>query len=283
MTEKSKQLLKYMQNNWERILFASAGIFLICHALILVLYGSTTDAVIVFGLGFLSFIYANVSRFKRFKGFGFEAELWEDKKKEAEDLIERLKSIVSIYTRELVLGNVRSGRWGDGANWRDHWKIYDDLVDQHSVLGQKINFSELKKSMDDYFLFDTSMPLIGVMQRKINEGESVARKKIQEEFGQPVKDAKGYGRRIKSLSEIEKKIDNAFEVSMKSNLAECALVLWRHAQRDFREKFDVDLKIDQDIIEQLSVLSNLYDSRPIKITDSLIKWSEETIEKYNRY
>ena len=36
-----------------------------------------------FAMAFVSFIWANISRFKRFKGLGIEAELWEDKKKEA--------------------------------------------------------------------------------------------------------------------------------------------------------------------------------------------------------
>ena len=73
-----------------------------------------TNAGIVFGLGFLSFIYANVARYKRFKGLGFEAELWEDKQKEAADLIDRLKNVVSIYTREVILGKVEGwtvGEW----------------------------------------------------------------------------------------------------------------------------------------------------------------------------
>ena len=71
----------------------------------------------VFGLGFLSFIYANVARFKRFKGLGFEAELWEDKQKEAADLIERLREVVSIYSREVILGKVRAGRFANGPDW----------------------------------------------------------------------------------------------------------------------------------------------------------------------
>jgi hypothetical protein len=74
---------------------------LVGYSLDLIYIEQMTNAGIVFGLGFLSFIYANVARFKRFKGLGFEAELWEDKQKEAADLIDRLKNVVSIYTREV--------------------------------------------------------------------------------------------------------------------------------------------------------------------------------------
>lgn len=65
-------------------------------------------------MAFFSFFY---SRLSQFKGFGFEAELWEDKTKEAEGLIERLKSVVEISTREIVLTKVMQGRWSDGADW----------------------------------------------------------------------------------------------------------------------------------------------------------------------
>lgn len=63
-----------------------------------------------------------------------EAELWEDKQKEAADLIERLREVVSIYTREVIVGKVKAGRWGGKADWGEHWKLYDDLVTQHNVL-----------------------------------------------------------------------------------------------------------------------------------------------------
>jgi hypothetical protein len=55
---------------------------------------------------FLQFFYSNLARFKRFKGLGFEAELWEDKQKEAADLIDRLKNVVAIYSREVVMAQV---------------------------------------------------------------------------------------------------------------------------------------------------------------------------------
>src|SRR5690606_38058585 len=148
------------------------------------------------GLGFLSFIYANVARFKRFKGLGFEAELWEDKQKEAADLINQLKNVVSIYTREVVLGKVKAGRLGNGPDWKSHWQLYDDLVTQHGILGQRIDFSDVKKEMDDYFLFDMSMPGINKIREAALKGKGAAMEKINQEFGNPIRDIEGYGKRL---------------------------------------------------------------------------------------
>lgn len=164
------------------------------------------EAAVVFGLGFLSFIYANVARFKRFKGLGFEAELWEDKKKEAAGLIERLREVVSIYTREVILQKVRSGRWSGKLDWEGHWKLYDDLVTQHDALGQKIDFSGLKKAMDDYFLFDMTMPEISKIQEAATKGRTAAMQKIIEEFGSPIRDAEGYAKRLEQYRAIDESI-----------------------------------------------------------------------------
>jgi hypothetical protein len=143
---------KWLSANWERMLFVVVGLIFFGQCFYLVYGGKITEAAVIFGLGFLSFIYANIARFKRFKGLGFEAELWEDKKKEAADLIERLRDVVSIYTREVILGRITSGRFAGKADWKSHWKLYDDLVTQHNVLGQKIDFSNVKKGDGRLFL-----------------------------------------------------------------------------------------------------------------------------------
>lgn len=65
--------------NWERVLFSVLGLAFFAICFYLIAKGSMQEGAAVFGLGFLSFVYANVTRFKRFKGLGFEAELWEDK------------------------------------------------------------------------------------------------------------------------------------------------------------------------------------------------------------
>jgi hypothetical protein len=112
---------------------------------------------------FVRFI-PNLRDSKKFKGSGFEAELWEDKQKEAAALIDRLKSIVNIYTRELVMGRVMQGRWGAVYKWADHWRLYDELVMQHSQLGQEIDFSDLRRQVYGLMAYDAATFLHETLQ-----------------------------------------------------------------------------------------------------------------------
>lgn len=270
--ETAKSIGKWFVANWERVLFALVGLAFLGSCFYLIYIGKITEAAVVFGLGFLSFIYANVARFKRFKGLGFEAELWEDKQKEAADLIERLREVVSIYTREVILGKVTAGRWTDGIDWAERWKLYDDLVAQHNVLGQKIDFTNVKKIMDNYFLFDMSMPEINKLRQATVNGRTLAMQKISQEFGSPVSDTDGYFKRIQQHNAIQESIENPFEISTNADLAGHALAMWHDTQERLKRDFDVDAELDPKVIERLEAISKLYQSRPVKVTDELIAW-----------
>ncbi|ESZ21281.1 hypothetical protein [Mesorhizobium sp. L48C026A00] len=270
--ETAKTFGKWLSVNWERVLFVIVGLILLGTSIYLVYADKVTEAAVVFGLGFLSFIYANVARFKRFKGLGFEAELWEDKQKEAADLIERLREVVSIYTREVILGKVTAGRWGTQTDWGSHWKLYDDLVTQHNVLGQKIDFSSVKKVMDDYFLFDMSMPEITKVREAIRDGKAKAKQKIDEEFGSPIRDADGYGRKLAQYRNVPEPLGDPFQSSTCNDLAGNTLKIWVEAQQRLKRDFDVDAQVDPKVIKRLEALSKLYQSRPVKVTEELIAW-----------
>lgn len=270
--ETAKSIGKWFFANWERVLFVLVGLAFLGSCFYLIYTEKVTEAAVVFGLGFLSFLYANVARFKRFKGLGFEAELWEDKQKEAADLIERLREVVSIYTREVIVGKVKAGRWGGKADWGEHWGLYDDLVTQHNVLGQRIDFTGVKKLMDDYFLFDMSMPEIAKIREATVKGTGAARQKISEEFGGPVRDNEGYNRRWAQFREIKEGIEDPFEISTKADLAGQALTMWHDTKERLKRDFDVDVEIDQKVIERLETISKLYQSRPVKVTKELIAW-----------
>jgi hypothetical protein len=133
-----------VRDKWEQLFFGLVGLVLLFFSFSRLWAEDLAGASATFAMAFFSFIYSNIARFKRFKGLGFEAELWEDKQKEAEQLIDRLKSVVSVYTREVVLQRVLQGRLSDGSKWQDNWALYDDLVSKHNELGQKIDFSDLK-------------------------------------------------------------------------------------------------------------------------------------------
>ena len=58
--ENGKTLGKWLLANWERILFVLVGLAFLGTCFYLIYLEKVTEAAVVFGLGFLSFIYARV-------------------------------------------------------------------------------------------------------------------------------------------------------------------------------------------------------------------------------
>lgn len=267
-------VMKRIFENWQKFLFAVFGFAPLYFSFVYLSDGKVTEASAAFGIAFLSFIYSNLSQFKRFKGLGFEAELWEDKQREAEALIDRLKNVVAIYSSQIVMNNIKRGRWGDGEGWRENWYLFDALVEQHDALGQKIDFSELKKFADDYFLFDMCSRNSDKILKSVQRGHSEAKKKIDEEFGSPIKDSAGFGKRLAEWREIEISLgDNALKISKTGNLAKAYIELATVAKTRLKRDFDIDIEIDQHELGRLTRISELYENRPVKITEELIEWA----------
>jgi len=260
---------KFISDVWERILFSAVGLSMIGYSLWLVYKDQVTNSSIVFGLGLLSFIYANISRFKKFKGFGVEAELWEDKQKEAEALIERLRDVVAIYTREVIRGKLRQGRLSH-PTWGERWNLFDDLINEHKALGQKIDFDDLKKEMDTYFLFDLVRPNVEKIRMSISGAKSLAYKKVDKEFGSPIKDSQGYRVRLDQIQVIKDSIKNQLDISAQGNLAGEVLDMWSFAKERLKQDFDIDIEIDIEVLRQLNLISDLYQRRPVDVTPELI-------------
>lgn len=263
-------MLMFVKNHWEQTFFGVVGLVFLTFSFTGLLNGDVAGASATFGMAFFSFIYANISRFKRFKGLGFEAELWEDKQKEAEQLIDRLKEVVSVYTREIVMGRVKQGRWANGADWKGHWSVYSELVEKHSDLGQEIDFTDLKRSMDQYFIFDMNLRQIEGIRKPILDGKGKARKIIDEEFGSPIKDSEGYSRRLAQLSEIPDELEDMFGIAQKDDLAARILDWGKCCQEKLRENFSVEIEFDDEACEVLADISNLYNAGPIEVTPELI-------------
>jgi hypothetical protein len=267
------QMTSWISKYWERLLFGFIGFALLPFSFWFLAQEQVTLATASFAMSFLCFIYSNVSRFKRFKGLGFEAELWEDKQKEAAELIDRLKNIVSIYTREVVLQKVTQGRWGNGPDWKSHWALYEELVSQHTAIGQKIDFSDLKRKMDSYFIFDIAMKFADQISNPIQTAISSASDKINKEFGSPITDADGYGKRLAQIHVVKPRLEDPFAIAKEGDLAAAVLKLATEAKTVLKRDFDLDVQFDQAVLTQLEELSSLRSRGPVVVTDALIELS----------
>lgn len=266
---------KFLRDYWERLLFGLVGFACLIFGFKFLYDEKVPYASAVFALAFFSFLYSNLSRFKRFKGLGFEAELWEDKQKEAADLIERLKSVVAVYTREVVMNNVLRGRWGDGADWKARWALYDELVNQHDMLGQKIDFSDLKRKIDGIFIFDLCTPLESSVNETISKAKKEARKAIEIEFGSPITDVEGYGRKLQKLNAIGGFVDDAFHRSEYDNIAQEILGKASAAKISLQRDFSINVDFDPRVTQKLKRVAKLHDNRPLKIDDKLIEMDKK--------
>ncbi|MBS0237091.1 MAG: hypothetical protein JSR89_01555 [Proteobacteria bacterium] len=266
-----KATWRWICGYWERVLFALVGLACLGFSFRYLYYDNITSASATFVVAFFSFIYANLARFKKFKGMGFEAELWEDKQKEAANLIDRLKNVVSIYTRETIINRVMLGRFGGGGNsWKGHWALYDNLMNQHGVLGQKIDFSDLKQDLDGIFIFDICSPLSSAVRNSIEEAKSKAVAAMNKEFGSPIKDAAGYNRKCEKLNAVEYDIDDMFERAKHENIAQLILDRAATAEKLLKRDFSIDPVFDPVVLEKLRKIAELHKRRPLEITNDII-------------
>lgn len=265
----------FLANFWERLLFAFVGFASLLFAFRFLSSGDITAASATFAVAFFSFFYSNLARFKRFKGLGFEAELWEDKQKEAEDLIHRLKNVVSIYTREIITNNVMRGRWSSGSAWPERWRLFAELVEKHNELGQEIDFSDLKRKIDGIFLFDVCQPLSTSVRQPIEAAKSEARDKINEEFGNPIKDLEGYNRRVQELNAIRPVLKDLFIRSEKENIAQAILDNAQLAANVLKDSFSINVDYEATTIEKLETVARLHKNRPLDVTPELIAMADE--------
>ncbi len=92
--------------------YANSAVLLLCAALSIILNGvgvylsvvqQTAAAAACFTFGFLVLILSFLSKFKRFRGFGVEMEMWEQEKIKAEQLIRELKSLSTPLIGQLAL------------------------------------------------------------------------------------------------------------------------------------------------------------------------------------
>ncbi|WP_237714057.1 hypothetical protein [Novosphingobium sp. Rr 2-17] len=230
-------------------------------------------------MAFFSFFYSNLARFKKFKGLGFEAELWEDKQKEAADLIARLQKVVSVYTREIVMSSVMRGRWGGDVSWKKRWSLFEELQASHIELGQNIDFSDLKGDVERTFIYDLCWPLASSVRQSIDEAKAEASNAGVARFGSPVVDVEGFGIFQDELRQIVSADDQLYHRAKTENIAQKTLLIARTAETELRTKFSVEVRFKDGILERLEALDRVMDQRPIVVTPELIEWADNPIDQ----
>lgn len=270
-----RQLWRHIELNWERILFGTVGAACLVFTFMYLLRAEIASASAVFAMSFFSFFYSNLARFKKFKGLGFEAELWEDKQKEAVHLIDRLKDVVAVYTREIVMNKVLRGRWGGSESWQQHWSLLNELQGRHTELGQQIDFSDLRRDVEGVFVYDLCSPLASSISNSIQAAKVQANQIVSPSFGNPITDIESYRAFQKQLSSIGSTEDQIFERAKVENVAQALLLSAQKAEAALWNSFSVKVEFQKGVVERLVTLTELIRHRPIAITPELITWADD--------
>jgi hypothetical protein len=75
---------------------------------------ATTGAVL--GFAFLFVVLLVLAKFKHIKGFGFEAEMWDQKQIEAAVLVGKLKDLATLTSEQVALISAKLGLWGSAPS-----------------------------------------------------------------------------------------------------------------------------------------------------------------------
>jgi len=260
---------EFIVEHWERAIFCFVGLIFLVASINLLLQTNVPYAAASVGIAVLCFLYGNASRFKRFKGFGIEAEMWEETKKEAEDLISRLKTVIEIYSTEILLHAVTKNRFESGSNWPHILQLYQDLSNQHDVLGHDIDISKIKTTIEDYFLLDICTESCTQIRHKIIMGKEKAMGSLdhsrQDEEGATI-----YRSKRKSIQSISPEPEDWLLLSSNNTLADEAIRVWQSAKERLMAEHQVEIEIDQRYLDRLHFASTLYKKRPLDITPDLL-------------
>lgn len=164
----------------------------------------TASGGLLAGLGLLLLAFVQLSRFKRFKGMGFEAELWEAKQEEAEDLINRTRSLLAILSAATLRSAPRMGRWMVGFERRE---LLDLVTNVETALERAgvppAEIKPMRSEVDRLIAFDLAMKVtkaISVAARK--RGEELT-KEMTAKHGPLIHDSVAFGEDVKRRNAVQ--------------------------------------------------------------------------------
>lgn len=220
-------------------------------------------------IAIMCLILSNLARFKRFKGFGIEAELWEDKQEEAAALIDYIKT----FTREIVTNSVMAGRWDSSQQWAARWKLFHDLTEKKPIKGVDFDFADLREEVENVFLYDICIKIAPHIQERLEAARGEAAAIIAAEFPAPITDVEGYKARVLQ-NDVVVYLDKAFQIAKIDNLATRMLEMAETSGKALNDAFGVTVEFDTEQMARLRKIANLWDKRPMKISSELIGWAD---------
>lgn len=143
-------------------------------------------ATVTYTAAVLCLVFAFLQEFKKFKGFGIEAELLEKKIAEADKILNQLRSLIKPISELLFTMVARGGRWDSAIPKRDSYRLMTQFTTELKALGIGDNeIIEAQKDWHQFNLIDLSRPIIESINNLLQEKNKV-QQEVTRAFKQPI-------------------------------------------------------------------------------------------------
>ncbi|MBY0362516.1 MAG: hypothetical protein K2X45_11485 [Phreatobacter sp.] len=236
----------WLLSTWEKLIFSLFGMYLLAFGAFQLTRENTALAITSLAFGIFSFAFGSIAKFKKFKGFGIEAELWEDKQKEASELIDRLRDVIQVYANEIIIAKVRTNRLGSHPTWSEIIQTYVSILDDKSLSG-KIELNKARDEINTYFIFDCASYANRIIDRARQTAASAARDAIDLAHPSPIADSQGHGQMHAHLREaIGERLDLK-SLAQSRCCGETLKINLMLLRRKFKSHFDIDVDFDENV------------------------------------
>ncbi|MGD9276927.1 MAG: hypothetical protein PVJ67_07180, partial [Candidatus Pacearchaeota archaeon] len=128
-------------------------------------------AKIFFSVGVISFIFAWLSKFKKFSFFGIvKCELWNDKQKEAAKIIDTTKSLLFLLSESAYMSLGGIGRFAGSVPISLVFDTVNNIDDMLRKIGaSQEEIIKIRAPFDRLIIFDIAQPIRQQIQKDIDE------------------------------------------------------------------------------------------------------------------
>lgn len=164
----------------------------------------TASGGLLAGLGLLLLAFVQLSRFKRFKGMGFEAELWEAKQEEAEDLINRTRALLAILSAATLRSAPRMGRWMVGFERRELLDLVSNVETALERAGvPPAEIKPMRSEVDRLIAFDLAMKVTKAISKAVWKRAEEMTKEMTAKHGSVIHDNVGFGEDVTRRNAVQ--------------------------------------------------------------------------------
>jgi len=179
---------------------------------------SAALAGVAIGGGGFCLIFFFLTQFKKFKGFGIEAESWEREMEDAKRITDNLRNLAQVVAEPSVMVLMRTGRWSSGTSRREAHELVGRF--EKLLTATDTSKEDIERAVTDYYrytLFDMVAQLRKPLEELLDEKVKPF-KDSMDSFGNPVTDLAGHNAACEAWQRATEKAVKAMQSFSLENL-----------------------------------------------------------------